>query len=94
MLTCCPQSVTLSKGDQVTAGVPAAVYSNGQPYVLAVDGRQLASYAGENVRVSGRLSGANVLTVDRIEVRQNGGAFKQIVLNKPSGGNSGTAGER
>jgi hypothetical protein len=73
-------STTISR--QLTNGMPAAVVSNGHMYILACDPKQLASYAGQDVRVSGRLNSSGALIPDRLEVRQPSG-FREITLIKP-----------
>jgi hypothetical protein len=70
----------------LNSGIPAAVVSGGQTYVLAVDPRGLAMHAGETVRVSGRTTGNNVLIPERIEARQAGGDFREVAFTKPLGG--------
>jgi hypothetical protein len=80
---------------QLDAGIPAAVVSGGQTYVLAADGRQLSQYAGQTVRVSGHTAGQNLFVPDRVEVRQSGGDFREVTFSKPlDSGRTGTAQER
>jgi len=51
--------------------------------VLIADARQLANYAGQTVRVSGHTAGQNFIIPDRVEVRQSGGNFQEVVFSKP-----------
>ena len=79
---------------QLTSGIPAAVYSNGQSFVLACDPRQLATYAGQSVRVSGRIGSNNVLIPSKVEVREASGSYRSVALVMPRGSNTGAANER
>jgi len=79
--------------DELNAGVPPALVANGQAFVLVCDGKQLASMAGQTVRVFGRASGT-LLIPDRIESRQADGSFKEIAFTKPLDTSSHTAQER
>jgi hypothetical protein len=61
-------------------------------YILAVDPRQLASYAGQNVRVSGRVNSNGAIIPERLEVQQASG-FREVTLTRP-GTPSATATDR
>ena len=79
---------------QLNSGIPAAVVSGGQTYILAVDAKSLAMHAGETIRVSGRTASNNILIPERIEARQGGsGDFRDVAFTKPIMSNR-TAGER
>jgi len=75
---------------ELSAGMPAAILANNRLYILACDPKQLSSYAGQTLRISGKLSATGALIPDRVEVQQTAGAFKEIPLSSPTG----TASER
>jgi len=69
---------------QLNSGIPAAVVSNGQVYILAVDSKSLAAHAGETVRISGRTLSNNLIVPERIEARQGTtGDFREVAFTKP-----------
>jgi hypothetical protein len=77
---------------QLQAGIPAAIVSGGQTYVLAADPRQLAQYAGQTVRISGQTSSQNILIPSRLEVRQSGGDFREVSMNFNNTSGAGNSG--
>lgn len=83
----------------LTNGVPAAIIANGQTYILACDPRQLAAYAGQDVRVSGQVTASHTVLPTSFEVKNAGGSYQSVTLTRPdqTPGNSGggrTATER
>jgi hypothetical protein len=80
---------------QLSSGIPAAVVSGGQVYILAVDAKDLAVHAGQTVRVSGRTAANNVIIPEKIEARQGAtGDFREVAFTKPNISGSRTAEER
>ena len=58
--------------------------AGGQMYVLVCDPRQLALYAGQNVRVSGRVTSSGMLIPDRLEAQSSTGDFHELALSLPT----------
>jgi hypothetical protein len=79
---------------RLSNGVPAAILANGQAYILATDPRQLATYAGQDVRISGDLSANRVLVPNNFQVKSANGSFQTVALPRPDQPQSHTASER
>lgn len=80
----------------LNAGVPAAIFANGQLYTLIVEPKQLSGHIGQTVRVTGTvLPQQHLVMPDRLEMRGDNGQYREVALTKPEGSRtSGTAGER
>lgn len=83
--------------ERLASGVPAVVYAKGRLYTLRCDPKQVAGYAGQTVRVTGRREGnMGMLAVGKLEVRRGEG-YEDVALTPttmPTTGPSGTAIEK
>jgi|GEM_PF-4686453 len=79
----------------LNAGVPAAIFANGQLYTLIVEPKQLSGHVGHTMRVTGTvLPQQHLVMPDKLEMRADNGQFREVALTKPEGARTGTAGER